>query len=647
MLKHMRASANSGILKGIIFGMLTLGAVGLAFTSGNNFFRDGIAHDTTVASIGRVKIDARAFDQTVRRDLAQKSMDSRTAYQMGLINQLLEQQIAVNVMARGTQDLGINVGDDEVQKEIRRILQPATAQGLTLKEAAMQIMRAQGMSEAQFIEAVRGDTANQIVRGAFEAGTSVESRDEARDLSLYANEKRTVKVAFIPDAGVKDYKSPTDAVLKPFYEAGRERYAIPETRAFTVAVLTDKALDKKPVSDEDLRQMYEDQKASLAQPEQRTLDQAILQTKDQADAVADAARKGKSLKDAVKEATGDTKAFTGTQSYQREGLSIKGLADAAFAAKKGDVVGPVQSPLGWHVAVVKDIAAPGTPTFESMKDRLRAAAENEHAGEALYTLSTQLDDDLAGGGSLDEAVKTYRLDTVKVGPVHQDGSTPDKNDGLQALAADSAAILKTAFGLSQDETSPVFGLSGGRYAVVHLDSVTPKSYKPFEEVKADLSKVWIADQQNVLNKDRVKDSLVGLKNGKLSLEQMAQSMGGSVKTMQLDRFMQTPPQPLTASAASTLFGAGKGAFMAQTVPGGMVVGTVESVTLPALASIPEEKIKGVQQISMNGMRESILQTYLNALRKKYSVRVNDALLKETYDKDTGTPGADPNAPDDQ
>jgi hypothetical protein len=122
---------------------------------------------------------------------------------------------------------------------------------------------------------------------------------------------------------------------------------------------------------------------------------------------------------------------------------------------------------------------------------------------------------------------------------------------------------------------------------------------------------------------------------KMPLSALAKSYGGTLKTLTINRLSKNPPAPLDAEAAMALFNAEKGEIVTQAVGKGIIVGEVQSATLPALASIPKDKIDSVNQIAMRGMRDSILGTYLDVLRRKYKVTVNDALLKQTYDKKAG------------
>src|SRR5690606_5881250 len=133
--------------------------------------------------------------------------------------------------------------------------------------------------------------------------------------------------------------------------------------------------------------------------------------------------------------------------------------------------------------------------------------------DQMFTLSTQIDDGIAAGTPLEDLAADIGLKLEKLGPVRADGSTAESTDGIKNFETDREQILKTAFELSAEETSSVLEMKDGSFAVVRADAITEKSYQPFDEVKADLAKIWMQDQREVLNKQRAEKALLRLETG--------------------------------------------------------------------------------------------------------------------------------------
>ena len=119
----MRDGAKSGFLKIILMGLMTLAVFGLVLTDVGGFFRGGIPA-TTVATVGKSEISTRAFDQQVRRVLAQQGLDPATAYQYGFIQQILYSKIGEHLFAMRVRDLGILVTDSIVKRHITELVKP-------------------------------------------------------------------------------------------------------------------------------------------------------------------------------------------------------------------------------------------------------------------------------------------------------------------------------------------------------------------------------------------------------------------------------------------------------------------------------------------------------------------------------------------
>lgn len=630
MLLHiMREGAKSGVAKFILFGLMTLAVGGLVLMDVGGFFRNGARSPDTVAVVGGQTISAQSFDQRARRIISRQSLDAATAYRLGFMNQILEGEISSALLYRQARDLGLRIDDTVMARQVSQLVKPYVSETMSGKEALRRILMNQGMSEEQFVQAMRTEMSNTVLRNAVLTGSGYVSPLEARDLYQYKNEKRTVQTVLLPQAAIKDHEKPTDEVLKPLYEAGKEQFAIPETRKITLAVLSPSSVENTLAIDEaELKQAYEKDKDSFKTPERRMLEQSVLQDEAKAQAVAAKIKEDASMKDAVKAATGKTDAYLGQDKFQQEGMAEE-LASPSFTAEKGAVIGPVKTALGWHVLIVKDIIPAVVRPYAEVREELRKDMIQTKLADQLYTVSGQIDDQIAGGAELKEVADNNGMTLKQYGPLREDGSTPDDKEGIKDHEKDRAEILKAAFDLQEGETSPVMELSDGGYAVVQADQVTAKSYKSFESVRDQIAKIWISDQQQSLNKKKAQEAMKALAAKDKTLEAIARENGASVQTVTLSRSDQKSAD-LNAQAIAHFFETAVNDYATVVASDGIVIGHVTAATLPPADKISAKDISATAKAEAHNLQQETFQAYMSHLRGKYGVRVNDKVLQTMY-----------------
>lgn len=631
MLSTLRKGVKSKVVKFFLFGLMVAAVAGLVMTDVGGFFRSGPPQDT-VATIGRTKLRLPEFDNIVRNTVTQQGMDTKTAYEAGLIDRILQNEVNANVLLRNAAEYGLAVNDQHVAQQISQIVAPYAAQGMTARDALLRFLRTQNLSEAQFVQMVRGEMTHNLLLSALRLSAGVPSLAEARDLYRADHEKRDIAFVVLPHADIKDVDESNDDVLRVFYESGKARYAEPEMRAFTLAILTPESVQKElDVSDEELRALYESEKANLTTPERRTVEQAILSSEDEANDVVEKIKGGADLQKAVKDVAGSASGYTGSQTYQKDGLSAE-LAGAVFDTDKGAVASPVKTGLGWHVMVVKDILSPQTPSFESVRADLRADIMENRMGTQVYETANMIDDQLAGGMSLEDIAKDLSLEVKTFGLVTQDGMDANGKDKLGTLDSDKALVLDNVFATAEGEASPVFEISGGRFATVRVDQLEEASFRAYEDVRGELAKLWLADQREVLNKNRA-DKLAAALGADTDFDALAREYGARVQKLTLSRQAEAPA-PLHMQTVGAFFNADKGSTVIQKQENAFIVGRVQEVHLPSNADIAKADLSQDVAMTQRLMEGEVGALYMDHLRRTYKVRVNDRLLQTTY-------GADP------
>ena len=143
--------------------------------------------------------------------------------------------------------------------------------------------------------------------------------------------------------------------------------------------------DAKKVSNTDVEEYYDKNKKRFAQPERRDLLVVLTKTKAKAEQAKKALDDGQSWKQVVKRYSIDeaSKAQGGKLPAVSQGQNEKALDDAIFAAKKGEVEGPVKTQFGWEVFEVTKITAASQQTLDESKETIRNLLRSQGQQKAL------------------------------------------------------------------------------------------------------------------------------------------------------------------------------------------------------------------------------------------------------------------------
>lgn len=128
-----------------------------------------------------------------------------------------------------------------------------------------------------------------------------------------------------------------------------------------------------------VRGLYDDKVKELPPEEEVEASHILVDTEEQAEALADQARKGEDFGKLAEQHSKDpgSKANAGKLGYFSKGQMVKEFEEAAFALEKGEVSKPVKSQFGWHVIKVEDRRTKPLPTFEEVKDQISHAMEQQ------------------------------------------------------------------------------------------------------------------------------------------------------------------------------------------------------------------------------------------------------------------------------
>lgn len=620
MLIWMRNSAFAGVFKYLLMGLLLMAVVGLILMDRNGAFTGGMSSGTVVKG-GGINIGLNEFDRTLRRVLSSRGIGAPEAYQLGLVDNVLSSEIQARLFSKEASHMGLEVSDDMVTRQITRLAETLATQGGSKKNALQQILRQQGISEAEFVSSIRAEMANTLLRAAIQPPATLASPLMARALYRYDHEQRSADIVVLKNTDMKDVTKPSAEQLQKYYEANKMDFLIPESRTITVATLKkDMAAKKVNITDEQLRAEYDKNIAAFTKPSKRVVAQGVFQSEEEAKKAYDDVVAGKPAKG------------LSDQELEQNGL-LPEIATPVFAAQKGDVIGPVKTDLGWHVLKVKDILPESRVAFDQVKGKLGDELKQSLLADAFYQTGNDIEDRSAGGDKLEDIVLEYGMTTEVFGPFRRNGNNADGKDMLKPFEADKDKIIQAAFDVDPGETAPLVETADGQFHLVRVDSITPDSYRDFKLVSAALEKRWMDEQQKLANAARVKSAVESLNAGK-TLDEVAKVLGASVQKIQTVSRTSKPQAPITPVVAAQIFTTDIGKSFSSEVDGGFLIGMPTSMVLPKSdAKMAEEDIKQLEEITARALPQDVLSQYIDGLSANKKIKINQPVLQQTY----GTP----------
>lgn len=143
--------------------------------------------------------------------------------------------------------------------------------------------------------------------------------------------------------------------------------------------------DKVNITDEDIQEYYSKNKKRFAQPERRDLNVVLTKTKAKAEEAKSKLDSGESFKTVSKQYSIDeaSKGQGGKLPDVSKGQQEKALDKAVFAAKTGQIEGPVKTQFGYYVFEVSKVKKASQQSLAQAKETIRNLLRSTREQKAL------------------------------------------------------------------------------------------------------------------------------------------------------------------------------------------------------------------------------------------------------------------------
>lgn len=497
----MASNSISKMAVWILLGLLILGLGGFGVTNLSGTLR-------SIGSVGEAEIDvndyARALQNEIRALEAERGspVSFAEARGAGIDQTVLSRLVAEAALADETRKLGISIGDRNLREQIIDIPGFRGLDGQFDRDAYEFALDQAGLNEAAFEEDVRAEAARTILQGAVASG--VEAPTVYIDTLLdYVAERRDISFAVLERGDLSTgVPVPDEADLQAFYDANPDRFTAPETKRITYAWLTPEMLiDTVEVEESALRDAYEARKEQYSQPERRLVER--LAFPDSAAAVA--AREGIdsgdiSFEDAVT-ARGLNLADVDLGDVARDDLGAAG--EPVFTAETGEIVGPVETPVGPALFRVNAVLQAQETSYEDALPELRDELAGDRARRVIDGRMDAVDDLLVGGATIEEVAEETEMELGRI------DWHPGLGEDISAYAAFRQAAAATATG----DFPEVQALDDGGLFALRVDEVVPPTLRPLDEVREEVRRGWTAEAVVAALREEVATKVEQLESG--------------------------------------------------------------------------------------------------------------------------------------
>lgn len=580
-----------------------------------------------VATVGGETITASelavAFGRDVRRFQSQGSnLTAEQARNLGLMDLALDRLIQGRTYDAASDWLGMGVGDKRIAQAIRAEELFHDDSGVFSRSKFEYLLRNSNVSEPRYVADLRRDMARrEIINSlAFVDGAPLMLE---KKLHLYRNEKRVATMIVIPLNDKLDVGMPDDGTIAKTHQDQAERFTAPERRSASFVLLTtERAMKDVTVSEEDLRANYKNDLDSYTTPEKRVVQQIIFGDEETARKAAGMIGEGRAFEAVAKELAnveGDALKYG---EFAVGEFPIPDMAATIEALAVGGISEPVSTDFGWHIFRIAAIQPERVVPFEELREQIENSLKIERVGDVLYRLSTALEDEVAGGATLEAAAATLNVEVRKTGLVDIQGMG---KDGKPVEGLPDGEFLNTLFVTEINEQSAMGQIPDGSYYIVRGDEIVPSALRPVAEVKDEIVKGWQADQRREKTQNRALAIVERIENGE-ALSAIAAAEG--IKVSESKPFTRrgegVESKLLTQILVGDMFRLQPGqASMAETGDG-FVVAALKSIQ----AAGPSDS-RGMATLIGNQMTGDILRQFDAALQKEFGVDVDRAAVART------------------
>jgi peptidyl-prolyl cis-trans isomerase D len=590
-----------------------------------------------VAKVGGETVTAVEFRNTytnyVRNMQQQLTPEIRKAF--GFDKQILDYLISQKVIMAEARRLGLQVTNAEIEQSVYSNPSFQSGGAFIGKERYEALLAQNGLKSEDYENAIRNEILSSKILSFITAGVSVSDKEVEEEYKK-RNEKAALNYFVIDPVKLEAKVTLSDQDLKDYYEKNKAKYNVPEKRKSRyVFVDLIKYRVAAKADDAELKAFYDDHAEEYRLPEQVTAQQIFFKTekkkpeeieaiRKKATDVLARAKKGEDFGKLAMEFSEDPNAKQGGNlgTFQR---GTKGPDfDQVFNLGTGAISDVINMQDGMRIIKVNSKEEGRLRTFDEIKEAIRPRLLFDKGGKEAKAVAEQIAVELGVNKDLNAVAAKHGATVKETAALEQSALIPDMGN--------ATAYQTKVFSLAKDAIGTAIEVQNG-YAIPQVVEIQASHPATFDEAKTKVAADAKSEKARQMATDIAAKIQDAIKAGKADVTTLAKTAGVEIKTSEkLTRTGSVPEFGSISERAQEIFTLPLGEVAPPTTLSGKTL--VFSVKDRDQIDVEEMKkaMPALKTDLLNSKREKYFSAYIKDVQKKMeeakAISVNEDALAQ-------------------
>jgi peptidyl-prolyl cis-trans isomerase D len=371
----------------------------------------------------------------------------------------------------------------------------------------------------------------------------------------------------------------------------------------------------------------------------RKLTRLVVPTEAAAQAILSEVGKGKSLDDAARSKGLTTSTLGPLAKPAVADQTAPAVANAAFAAARGKLLGPVKGALGWELVRVDAVETRPAKSLDQARGEILAQLTEVRRRDAFAKFAQQLEDQFDKGGALSDAAHEVGVTLQETPPLTADGQVYGQPG--QTAPKQLARVVQPAFAMERESAPQLAEIDPGKtYVIFDVSHIAASAPAPLAEIRQDVVAAMQAEKGYAAAKAAGLKLLAETKAGK-DLAAAIAALGmplPPVTPVSMDREQLSAGGRNIPPALGLMFSMAQGTTKLLPGPrnGGWLVVSLKSIQPGTIAGTNDPAVTSTAQELSQLAANEYVEELRNAIRAEVGVTRNEAAIKAVVAQATGS-----------